>query len=208
MLTFENYVKSEVEYEDGFLIDKYGTVLMSIYEEPIMKVAAEVVTQNGGDILNVGFGLGIVDHFIQLKTPNSHTIIEANNHIYREALKNGWNKNVELLHECWSVSIERFIKEGRKFDGIYYDIFNYNNANNLTKFTKNLKHILKKDGVFSFFLNENMENITEFVNTMANEKIFTSNGININVEYDDKKLENRNSYTILKNHTIPIVKFK
>jgi len=210
MLTYENYINSELEYEDGFLIDKYGSVIMSIYEEPIMKVAAEIVANKGGDILNVGFGLGIIDHFIQLKNPTSHTIIEPHKQLFKEAIENGWDKNVEMLNESWLESVDRFIKEGKKFDGIYFDPFLYEQYNStLDKFLKKLKYILKEDGVFSYFMNHNStSSVQQNVNNFAGEDIYNVNLINLNIEYDDRKLKKRNGYTIQKEHYIPVVRFK
>lgn len=37
----------------------------------------------GGDVLNVGFGLGIIDTAIQSHRPRSHTIIEAHPDVYK-----------------------------------------------------------------------------------------------------------------------------
>lgn len=210
MLSYENYIDSELEYEDGFLLDKYGTVIMSTYEEPIMKVAAEIIANKGGDILNVGFGLGIIDHFIQLKKPTSHTIIEPHKQLYNEAMKNGWDKNVTMLNECWTVSVDRFIKEGRKFDGIYFDTFSYDHYNStLDKFIKKLKYILKENGIFSYFINyDASKGVQAYINDFAGEDIYSANLINLNIEYDDRKLKKRNGYTIRKEHYIPIVRFK
>jgi len=209
-MEYENYINSKLEYDNGFLLDNEGTVVMSTYEEPIMKIAAEIVANNGGDILNVGFGLGIIDHFIQLKNPKSHTIIEPHKQLFNKAIENGWGGNVEMLNESWITSVDRFIKEGRKFDGIYYDIFVYEHYNStLDKFIKKLKHILKKDGVFSFFMNYNtIENVQKNINIFAGEDIYNTNLINLNVEYDDRKIKKRNGYTIEKEHYIPIIRFK
>lgn len=207
-LTLEQYINSELKYEDGFLLDSYDNVIMSTYEESIMEVAANVVANKGGDILNVGFGLGVVDHFIQLKKPKSHTIIEPHKQLFNEAQKNGWDK-IEMLNECWTSAVDNFIKEGRKFDGIYFDTYTYDSHNEtLDKFILKLKHILKKDGVFSYFLNWDSSNVQRNINDFAKEDIYIANLINLNVEYDDEKLENRNGYTIRKDHYVPIVRFK
>jgi protein arginine N-methyltransferase 2 len=39
---------------------------MMEWERPLMRAHAEVVCQTKGDVLNVGFGMGIVDGFIQV----------------------------------------------------------------------------------------------------------------------------------------------
>lgn len=37
----------------------------------------QAICSRGGDVLNVGFGLGLVDAAIQSNQPASHTIVEA-----------------------------------------------------------------------------------------------------------------------------------
>jgi len=213
MANIEQYINSELVYEDDFLLDERGVVIMCTYEEPIMKIAAEIVANNGGDILNIGFGLGIIDHFIQLKNPKSHTIIEPHKQLFNEALKNGWNINVEMINEPWSIAVDSFIKEGRKFDGIYYDTNNqlmYNSSDeSFSNFVEKLKYILKENGVFSYFLNSVANGKEQqTINDLAKEDLYNVNLINLNIDYDERKLKNRNGYTISKEHYIPVVRFK
>ena len=47
------------------------------WEAPLMAAHAEVICRGSGDVLNVGFGMGIIDTYIQGYAPRSHTIIEA-----------------------------------------------------------------------------------------------------------------------------------
>ena len=43
-----------------FFILKYMIIKMG-WEKPLMEVHAKIICQKGGDILNVGFGLGIIE---------------------------------------------------------------------------------------------------------------------------------------------------
>ena len=62
----ENYFDRNLSYtDDGRLLDEDGKAIMMDWEEPIMKKAAEIVTRNGGRVLNVGFGMGFIDTFIE-----------------------------------------------------------------------------------------------------------------------------------------------
>jgi protein arginine N-methyltransferase 2 len=61
----EEYLASRVSYEDGKLLDSQGEAVMMQWEEPLMAAHANLICQNGGDILNVGFGMGIIDDAIQ-----------------------------------------------------------------------------------------------------------------------------------------------
>ena len=44
----------------------------------------QAICSSGGDVLNVGFGLGLVDRAIQSNQPTSHTIIEAHPDVLRK----------------------------------------------------------------------------------------------------------------------------
>ena len=47
------------------ILDETGAEVMMSWETPMMKKHAEVVTGNGGDILEIGLGMGICSDFIQ-----------------------------------------------------------------------------------------------------------------------------------------------
>ena len=44
----------------------------------------QAICSSKGDVLNVGFGLGLVDTAIQSNEPRSHTIIEAHPDVLRK----------------------------------------------------------------------------------------------------------------------------
>ena len=103
------------------------------------KKLVDIITSNGGDILEIGFGLHIASDFIQ-SNPNvkSHTIIEIHPKIYENALKWGeGKKNVKILLGNWIDLIP--IRE-TKFDGILQDTYSDNNIPNfLNKIKLNCK---------------------------------------------------------------------
>ena len=92
-------MKSYTFLEDKILDETSAEVMMS-WETPMMKKHAEVVTENGGDILEIGFGMGICSDFIQQHTINSHTIIEIHDQVFENLLE--WAKDSlmedELIH--------------------------------------------------------------------------------------------------------------
>ena len=59
--------------------DPDGSVeeVMMSWESPIMEASAEWVCSGGGDILEIGFGMGISASFIQQQNISSHTIVES-----------------------------------------------------------------------------------------------------------------------------------
>jgi len=80
---------------------------------------ADIVATNGGNILEIGFGLGISANKIQTHNPNKHVIIEINEDIYNTAIE--WAKDkdsVEVILGDWKDVIDG-LKD--KFDGVYND---------------------------------------------------------------------------------------
>lgn len=94
-----------------------GTV-MHKWEAPIMKAKAEFICQNGGDIIEFGFGMGISATYIQNQKINSHTICEINPQILEKLYKWAQDKpNVIILEGDWYDNVDKM----SKYDGILYD---------------------------------------------------------------------------------------
>jgi len=92
-------------------------VMMS-WEAPIMEKSAEFVCQNGGDILEIGFGMGIASDYIQSHSPTSHTIIELHPQIAERARAWASDKpNVTIIEGDWIEEIDSL----GNFDGIFFD---------------------------------------------------------------------------------------
>ena len=68
-----------------------------------MEAQAKTVCQNGGKILNVGFGMGYIDDAIQTYDIEHHTIIECHPDVWQKMREDGWmNKpNVECIFGTW-----------------------------------------------------------------------------------------------------------
>lgn len=76
-LTRDEWMKSPAIFTEDRLIIA-GRKVMEKWETDYMKMLASIVTKNGGNILEIGFGLGIATHFIQQnKKVTSHTILEC-----------------------------------------------------------------------------------------------------------------------------------
>ena len=79
---------------------------------------AEIVSQNGGHILEVGFGLGCSANKFISSSIASYTCIEVNDVIHQHALNWAQDKpNVTIIHGSWE---EIFPTLTSKYDGIYY----------------------------------------------------------------------------------------
>ena len=118
------------------------------WEEPLMKLHADVITQksSGKRILNVGFGLGLVDELIQATNPASHTIIEAHPDVYKKMIQDGWDKKATILFGRWQDVTHQL----QVYDGIFFDTFGefYDEQK---EFHEILPNILDENGIYSFF---------------------------------------------------------
>ena len=140
------YLEQRLTYTDsGKLLDEYGKSVMMDWETSWMEASAKVICQNGGDILNIGFGMGIIDSFIQSYPIQSHTIIEAHPDVYAKMIEDGWDKkpNVKIIFSKW----QDVIVDLPKYDGIYFDTWNDNDV--FDTLLPHIKNILKSNGVFS-----------------------------------------------------------
>ena len=101
--THEKYMESQLEYDDsiGVLLDDEGAPVMMKWESEIMKASAEALlpTLGKGRVLNIGFGMGIIDGYLQERKPESHVIVEAHPAVIQRMKDQQWHKKpgVEVL---------------------------------------------------------------------------------------------------------------
>ena len=110
-LTFES---------DKITINDLGDEVMMSWEDSLMSASAAYVTQNGGDILEIGFGMGISAGYMHSHSFNSHTIVENHPEIIPKAVEWASNKsNVTIISQSWYD-----VKDSLgTFDGVFYDTF-------------------------------------------------------------------------------------
>ena len=137
-LTFESdkiyYSESGIELQ-----------VMMGWETPIMSASAAYVCQNGGDILEIGFGMGISADYIQSHSINSHTIIE--NHpdiIPRAQVWASGKSNVTIVTGSWYE-----VKDNLPtYDGLFYDTFG---DDDMQYFSSSLSSLVKSGGVTTWW---------------------------------------------------------
>lgn len=114
-----------------------------------MQLHADIIAPTEGlDVLNVGFGMGIIDSMLQEKKPRSHTIIEAHPDVYRKMLDDGWDKKpgVRILFGRWQDVIDQL----EAYDGIFFDTFG-EYYKDLKQFHDHVPNILRQTGTYSYF---------------------------------------------------------
>ncbi|KAL6043942.1 Arginine N-methyltransferase 2 [Balamuthia mandrillaris] len=100
----KDYLSQRLRYEDNKLLDEENNAVMMGWEAPLMRLHAEMLCPREGlDVLNVGFGLGIIDELLQERKPRRHVIIEAHADVYAHMLEKGWDKKpgVHILFGRW-----------------------------------------------------------------------------------------------------------
>lgn len=152
------YLESKLQYTDGALITAEGKdgVMMS-WETDLMKLGCDSLFKNGEkdctNILNIGFGMGIIDTMINNKSPAKHYICEAHPDVLKKMREDGWYEkpNVVILEGRWQETLNALLSSGQVyFDGIYYDTFSEHYLDMLELFDF-VVGLLKPTGVFSFF---------------------------------------------------------
>jgi len=152
---FENWDKKKAIFEkDRLIID--GHQVMMDWETPYMHKMVKMLHEysSGGDILEVGFGMGISATEIQRLGVKSHTIIEPHPDVYEKALqwkKSQNNTNIKIIKGFW----QNVVNDLPLFDGIFFDTYSITEEESKVKRFHILEiaseKLLKKDGCITFY---------------------------------------------------------
>lgn len=144
----EDYLEDRVSFGEDKLIDSGSKAVMMAWEKPLMEAHAKAVCSGGGHVLNVGFGMGLVDTAIQQYSPVTHTIVEAHPVVYKRMLQSGWDKreNVKIIFGRWQDVLSQL----ETYDGIFFDTYG-EYYEDLREFHHHLHKLLKPGGIYSFF---------------------------------------------------------
>ena len=117
-------------FEDDKIVTEDNREVMMSWEAPIMEKSAEVVCHNKGDVLEIGFGMGICSDYIQAQDVSSHTIVEIHPQVIEKLKVWAEDKdNVTIVEGDWHNS------DGLEtYDGIFLDTFADNSLDNFKEF--------------------------------------------------------------------------
>jgi protein arginine N-methyltransferase 2 len=154
--TKPDYLQQPLQYTNSALLDKDNDAVMMSWERPLMQAHASLLTcnQKHKRVLNVGFGMGIIDTALQEYQPSLHIIIEAHPDVYNEMKKMKWleKENVRVCFGKWQDVIPQLIQEGVKVDGIFYDTYGEHFLDLEDFHSHALPELLDTpNGVYSFF---------------------------------------------------------
>jgi len=169
----------EAKYsEEGDTLKIAGHPVMEKWETPYMKAIADIAASNGGEVLEVGFGMGISAGFIQKNAITRHTIIEANSGVFKklEAFARKSTHAVRPIKGLWQDSIK--LLEKNSFDGILYDTYPLSGEDlhiHHFNFLQKGYELLKKGGILSYCNLTSWGNLVEKYSSM--DEFFTKTQI-------------------------------
>jgi hypothetical protein len=146
------YLSSSLSFQsDKITITETGEEVMMSWEDSLMSASAAYVTQNNGDILEIGFGMGISAGYMHSHSISSHTIVENHPEIIPKAVQWASSKsNVTIISQSW-YDVRNSIGQ---FDGIFYDTYG-DDANYL--FSSSLSSLTKSGTKVTFWNNNQNE---------------------------------------------------
>lgn len=157
----------EVEQHDHELLIG-GWQVMQRWELPLMKFLANQVTWNHGDILEIGFGMGISATEIINAGCKSYTVIEAHPQIAANA--RNWsesqNANITVIEGFWQNIVPNL---NTTYDGILFDTFPMHSKEKYSNHFPFISHsvsLLKESGVLTFFSDEKLPFRTKHLNLL------------------------------------------
>lgn len=154
----DTFLKTKLKYENGALVTSdRGDGVMMQWEDELMKMGRDSLFKSIEDpadvnVLNIGFGMGIIDTLIQEKKPTRHYICEAHPDVLKKMEEDGWmdKENVTVLKGKWQETLPPLLTKGVFFDGIYYDTYS-EHYDDMLELYDLLVGLLKLTGTFSFF---------------------------------------------------------
>lgn len=150
----ENWATAKAEYnENGLEIE--GHPVMQPWEKGYMAQLAKFATRRGGNVLEIGFGMGIAAREIQKGRIYKHFIVEANHDVFVKELipfKTKAKSTVVPTLGFWEEVVGQFADGS--FDGILYDPYPTHAeefAETRFDFVFEAHRLLKPGGIFTHY---------------------------------------------------------
>jgi protein arginine N-methyltransferase 2 len=162
----EDYLKSELKFEDDKLLDADANGVMMAWETDIMRRTADLLLPDsspGARILNIGFGMGIIDRMFRDTKPLSHHIIEAHPAVLHKLQEpdsdfgTQWQNSApsgatyKIHAGRWQDIVPTLLEADEVFDVIYFDTFGEDYTALKLFFTEFIPGLLTSNGKFGFF---------------------------------------------------------
>lgn len=136
------------------------SIVMDIGSKSLTEIYSHIVCQNGGNVLDIGFGMGFSANKMS-ELSKTYTCIEINPQIYETAIQWAIGKpNVEIIFGDWIDVIPTINK---KFDGIFMDTHDDDNYRKFEEYAS----IVSKEGtilsIFNYFDLRDRNELNEYV---------------------------------------------
>ncbi|KAK4192786.1 putative arginine N-methyltransferase [Podospora australis] len=231
----EAYLRSKLTYSEGKLVDDEGNGVMMAWETDIMRQSVDALLpgkESGKRILNIGFGMGIIDTMFAETKPAKHHIVEAHpeviEHTSSPDSKFGanWEASApepgayKIYQGKWQEVCVQLLQEGHVYDAIYFDTFGEDYSQLRLFFTELVPGLMDSNGTFSFFNGLGADRaICYDVYTKVSELHLTDAGLDVEwkvIDVDMSQLAEagegewegvRRRYWTLDKYRLPICKF-
>lgn len=161
-----DYLASTLKFSDDKLLDVDSNGVMMVWETDIMRRSVDLLLpalEPGARILNIGFGMGIIDRMFASTKPLSHHIIEAHPAVLAKLAEpdsdfsSTWSASAPeggkyVVHAGkWQDVLPGLLESGEVFDAIYFDTFGEDYSALKEFFSEFVPGLLEEKGRFGFF---------------------------------------------------------
>lgn len=155
-ISSSRYLSSTLSMNDMRLLDDENNGVMMSWESDIMLRSADAILwQSGLRVLNIGFGMGIIDSHIQAHAnqPASHHIVEAHPDVLADMKTKEWDKRPGVVIHAgkWQDVLPDLVAQGELFDAIYFDTFAETYSQFRDFFSEHVIGLLSQNGRWSYF---------------------------------------------------------
>ncbi|KAJ3571071.1 hypothetical protein NPX13_g5506 [Xylaria arbuscula] len=166
-VTSAAYLRANLTYTDGKLVDDEQNGVMMAWETSIMRSSVDALLPglpSGKRILNIGFGMGIIDGMFRETKPSRHHIVEAHPEVLKHVETSpdctfgkdweasGPSEGAYKIHAGkWQEVMPRLLEQGELYDAIYFDTFGEDYGQLRMFFTEYVLALLDEGGIFGFF---------------------------------------------------------
>ncbi|KAH0494043.1 hypothetical protein TgHK011_000678 [Trichoderma gracile] len=165
-VTSKEYLDSNLTYDANKLLDADLNGVMMSWETDIMRRSVAALLPGsppGKRVLNVGFGMGIIDGMFAALRPSRHHIIEAHPDVLAHiagpdsAFGAAWEAGgpekgeFQVCKGRWQDVVPLLAEQGYLYDAIYFDTFGEDYSQLRTFIMEWVPALLDQGGRFSFF---------------------------------------------------------
>jgi protein arginine N-methyltransferase 2 len=170
----KDYLASELKFDDNKLVDADDNGVMMAWETDIMRRTVDLLLPStssnssslatGKRILNIGFGMGIIDTMFRDTKPTSHHIIEAHPSVLAQisdptsAFHANFSSYLSPSSSAYKIHAGRWqdicpqlLEAGEIFDAIYFDTFGESYDQLKLFFEEMVPGLLDGEGRFGWF---------------------------------------------------------